>query len=286
MTQQPLSLTEPKGFYQMAYRIRDQRIDKDPPRVVEVQATPDQVNQLLNQGYLVRERLIQGDLLALLRAALDEVAEAAGGQEAASANSSFSGLFVRGLLDKHPSFLEMLHFAPLLSVARAMLGPKVQVHEFAMRVSYPGASSTGVEWHIHQRVMPDPLPPLFARPIVVDNLIYLDDITEASGPLVVMPGSHLRDEDLAEKDFSDKPGQVTVTLPAGSCVTSHSSLWHKAQPTQAGGGVRRLLVLSYSPVWLKPTTLTAAATGGSGLTTALKDADEETRELIGIAGSY
>ncbi len=104
--------------------------------------------------------------------------------------------------------------------------------------------------------------------------------------MVVVPGSHLRDEDLPSGDFSDKPGQVTVTVPAGSCVTSHSSLWHKALPTLAGGGIRRLLILGYSPVWIKPVDRTAVSGSGGGLTDALKHADEETRELVGLTGYY
>jgi hypothetical protein len=71
-----------------------------------------------------------------------------------------------------------------------------------------------------------------------------------------------------------------LTLPAGSCVTSHSGLWHRALPTRPGGGTRRLLILGYSPTWMKQVDKP-----GGGLTDELAPgADAETRELLGLSG--
>ena len=264
------------------YRIGYHVNSSDPAnadRPLDVQATPEQVRHLAEEGYLVRERLIQGDLLERLRSAVDEVAASAGG-EGAAGGGGFSGLFIRNLLDLHPAFLEMLRFAPMLSVARAVLGPQVQIHGAVTRVSYPNATNQGVEWHFHQRIVPPPLPAFFARTAIVDNLIYLDDVTEASGPLCVVPRTHLLDEELPTGDFGDKSGQIVLPVPAGSCVTSHSSLWHKAMPTRPGGGVRRLLIFGYSPTWMKQVDKP-----GGGLTDALlPGADRETRELLGLTG--
>ena len=49
-----------------------------PERSVTVQATPEQVQMLVNEGYLVLERLFQGEALEKLRAATLEVAEREG----------------------------------------------------------------------------------------------------------------------------------------------------------------------------------------------------------------
>ncbi len=265
-----------------SYRIRNNRVHIDPPRQVDVQASPEQVRVLEEEGYLVRERLIEGELLQQLRDAADEIEAEELAHRKAGEGGGFGGLFVRNLIDRHPTFLQLLHFAPTLSVARAVLGPQVQVHASVLRVAYPGLKEQQVEWHFHQRVVPDPEPGFFFRPVVLDNLIYLDDITMETGPLVVMPRTHLRNEDLPGGDHSDKPGQIVVTVPAGSCVTSHSSLWHKAMPTLPGGTKRRLLILGYSLVWMKQIDKP-----GGGLTdTLLSDADEETRELLGLSGYY
>ena len=276
------------GHHTRSYRIRNNRVHVDPPRTVEVQATPEQVRSLEDEGYLVRERLVRGALLDRLRDAADEVEAEAQKTQGTGGGGGFGGLFVRGLIDRHPAFLDaLLKFEPTLSVARAVLGPQVQIHASVLRVSYPEVGDQQVEWHFHQRVVPDPKPAFFYRPAVLDNLIYLDDITPESGPLVVMPRSHHRDEDLPSGDFADKPGQVVVTVPAGSCVTSHSSLWHRALPTLPSGTKRRLIILGYSPVWMKPVDRPSAAGCGGGLTDTLKHSkDEETRELLGLSGYY
>ena len=230
--------------YTLSYHVRNEHQDA-PPRVVDVQASRAQIQQFADEGYFVRERMIDSELLENLRNAVDDIENEERDKQNKGGQGGFGGLFVRNLLDRHPAFLEMLNYEPTLSVARALLGPQVQVHAFVMRVAYPGEGQQ-VEWHFHQRVVPEPIPPFFNRPVVVDNLIYLDDTTLDNGPLVVLPRTHLHDNDLYSGDYGDKDGQIVLNLPAGSCVTSHSSLWHRAMMTQPTGTRRRLLILAYS----------------------------------------
>ncbi len=275
--------------HSLSFRIRSNTVDRDPPRVIEIDASPEEIERLKQDGYLVRERLVQGELLEELRVAADAVEADALAHSKPGEGKGFGGLFIRSLIDKHPAFLETLfRFEPCLSVARAVLGPQVQIHATVLRVAYPGLQNQDVEWHFHQRVVPDPEPAWFHRPVVVDNLIYLDDLTEASGPLVVLPGTHLVNQDLPSGDFSDKPGQVVVTCPAGSCITSHSSLWHRAlSPHPNHQQKRRLLILGYSPVWQKQIDRPSAIHREGGLTDSLlPNADRETRELLGLEGYY
>jgi ectoine hydroxylase-related dioxygenase (phytanoyl-CoA dioxygenase family) len=272
--------------HSISYRIRNTRVDLDPPRTVEVEASRDDICSLVNDGYLVRKRLIGGELLDELRRAADEIESSVSEKQGKGTRGDFGGLFVRDLIDRHTAFHKLIDFPPLLSVARAVIGPQVQVHASVLRVSYPELGDQRVEWHFHQRVVPDPLPPWFYRPALVDNLIYLDDITPESGPLVVLPGSHQWDEDLPSGDHSDKPGQVVVTVPAGSVVTSHSSLLHKALPTLPTGTRRRLIIIGYSPVWMRQVDRPSAGSG-HGLTDDLTpNATEEMRELLGLSGYY
>lgn len=260
----------------------------DPYRTVNVEATPDEIDRLTRDGYLVRERLFQGDALERLRTALDEVAAAEadidGPGEGYSASRRFGGLFLRHLMDKHPAFLDLLRFGPTLSVARAMLGPQVQVRGMTARISYPGQANQETHWHFHQRVVPQPLPPWFVRPHSIDCLIYLDDTDDANGPLCVVPGSHdwLQTE-LPADEYGDLPGQVTLRLPAGSVVLTHGSLWHRALPTTPAGTVRRLLILGYAPTWMRSAPY--GIKPEHGLTEPLlENADAETRELLGLGG--
>src|SRR5439155_11741890 len=159
-----MTTTEMCTGYTIPYRIRNHDL-KDPSRPVEVQASPDEIKRLARDGYLVRERLLTEEHTARLRAAVDEViARESGTTVRISTSSRFGGLFLRHLMDKHPAFLEMLKFPPILSVVRAALGPQVQLRGFSARISYPNEPNQETHWHFHQRVVPDPLPPFYSRP--------------------------------------------------------------------------------------------------------------------------
>ena len=256
-----------------------------PERVVDVLATEAEIDQFVRDGYLVRENLIPMSAVERLRTALDETVAQDQHLEGGS-GGTFGGTFIRHLMDKHPTFVELLKFAPTLSVARALFGPVVQWRGFTGRICYPDDPHQETEWHFHQRVIPDPLPPMFARPQTIDILLYLDDIDDKNGPLCVVPGSHQwLDGDLPPADMADKPGQVTLRLPAGSVVFVHGALWHRAMPTLPGGTIRRLLLWGYGPAWQK--TSIYGVKPENGLTDQLladPNVDEETRELLGIAG--
>ena len=270
------------GRYTMTYRVRD-HAQGFPTRDIEVLATREEIETLAHEGYLVRERLLPMEEIERLRAALDETVahddriETQGGR-------AFGGIFIRHLMDKHAAFLEFLKFEPALSIARAMFGPYVQMRGFTGRVCYPDTPNQETEWHFHQRLIPDPIPPWFSRPQTLDVLLYLDDIDDLNGPLCVVPRSHnWIDVDQPANDFADHPDQVVLRLPAGSCVMCHGALWHRAMPTQPGSTIRRLLLFGYGPAWMK-----AAIYGKKpehGLTDRLlEDADRETRELLGVDG--
>ena len=272
------------GRHTLTYRVRDSH-KNFPVRNVEVLAKQDEIETLVRDGYLVRENIISPAQVEALREALadtvarEEHLEKGGGR-------AFGGVFLRHMEDKHPLFLELADFPPGLSVARALFGPYVQLRGMTGRVITPDEPGAETEWHFHLRLVPDPLPPMFSRPQALDVLLYLDDIDEANGPLCVLPGSHHWIEQYLDKNtFHDRPGQVRLTLSAGSCALVHGSLWHRSTPTQPGAGMRRLLLFGYSPAYMKPAIY--GKKPADGLTAQLLTSGkvpEEIRELLGVAG--
>lgn len=252
---------------------------------MEVWASPEELRRFVTDGYLVRESLLPEAEIRRLRDALDAVR--AVDQNPELGGGTFTGTFLRHLADKHPAFLELVDFAPLTSVARALYGPAVTFRGLTARIVSPDDPNQEVEWHFHQRVIPDPIPPLFQAPQTLDCLIYLDDTTDIrNGPLVVQPGSHRwLDRDLDQKDTSDSPGQKIVGVPAGSAVLTHGNLWHRALPTLPGGSARRVLILGYCPAWQKSSVY--GKKPENGLMTQLLasgEASEEMKELLGVGG--
>ena len=84
-------------------------------------------------------------------------------------------------MDKDPAFLELLKYPPILSVAQAMMGPLVCLRSLSARVTFPGAERQETPLHQHLRVVSRPMPPWFSAPHSLHALIYLDDLSEATG---------------------------------------------------------------------------------------------------------
>lgn len=287
MTAEPVNEPQSENVHALNYRLRSPDFG-DPHRPVRVHASESDVAAFARDGYLVREGMFGPAELDRLRAAMGEVVGTEYGSDGVptrpDASRQFGGIFLRHLMDRHASFLELLRFDPILSVCRAMLGPQIQVRGASARIAYPEQPSQETHWHFHQRLIPEPIPPFFSQPHTVEALVYLDDADDANGPLCVVPGSHRWIErDLAGDDYSDKPGQVVLRVPAGGCVFTHGALWHRALPNRPDGTVRRLLILGYGPTWMKRSIY--GDRPANPLSDALLDgADQETRELLGVDG--
>ena len=252
---------------------------------VDVHATPGELQAFAESGYLVRESLFQGEALQRLQDALDELEEEEWEKrdKAASGKRGW-GFIPRHLMDKDEVFLDLLKFQPVLSIARAMMGPLVRLRGLSARISYPGDDRRQqTPWHQHMRVVANPLPPWFSRPHCIDGLIYLDDLNVDTGPVAVVPGSHnWLDREAPLNTYEPIEGELEVCVKAGGGVLIHGNLWHRALPTL--NAKRRMLILSYTPTWLRK-----SPHGGpqpeNGLTKAfLEEADFEAQMLLGVGG--
>jgi ectoine hydroxylase-related dioxygenase (phytanoyl-CoA dioxygenase family) len=252
-----------------------------PDRPVEVQATPEQVESLVRDGFLVFEQFFEEEQRQRLRDAMDEVCQREGHE--ARHGKNWGGVYLRHLMEKHPTFLELFRLEPFLSLSRAVLGPQVRVLPMTGRIAYPDQEGQATPWHIHQRVVPTPRPAFFTMPHVLDALIYLDDVTEASGPLCFVPGSHhWQDREFPGGPHDPIPGEVHLTFPAGTVVVIHGNLWHRGLAPSPESGIRRLLILPYTHVWSQHPSFGERPKHGL-MTPLFESNDPETRELLGIA---
>ena len=267
----------------ISYRILVNNEGQERERIFDVWASRAEIEGFAKDGYLLREALIEGEPLEMLRSALDAVEEA---EFEAADGSRLRGRdwIPRHLFDKHGAFHDLIDFEPLLSVARAVLGPFVRVRQLAARISYPGQEIQFTRWHHHQPGMTEPVPPFFAYPHKLDCLIYLDELDDANGLLAVVPGTHLHTgKDLPLEEHGDLAGQREIRAPAGTCVMLHGNLWHRAMPTSAEGNKRRVLILSYGPTWMRSSPFGGRPEDGL-LDKVIEEADPATRELLGIGG--
>jgi hypothetical protein len=263
-------------MHSIVYRVID-RTGGGLTRPVQVEATHDELDSFVRDGYLLRRGLF-ADRVDKYGAAVDGLVEQERDHPDAERLVN-NGLYLRNLLDKDESFHELIRFNPTLSVARALLGPQV-AFGLEARVAFAGVAQAGVNWHIHLRIVPDPLPPMFVFPHQVHGLIYLDPVHDAEGPLVVLPGSHQDLHKQLPNDSSSVPGQLELEFEPGDCFLLHPNLWHRTQPTKSNCGQRRLILFGYSPSWIK-SELSRGVTADQPLTDRLKlEGDDELVELL------
>lgn len=251
---------------------------------VEVHASAEELQAFAETGYLIREGLFQGEALEKLRDALDRLEERESEKrDSAMAGKKGWGFIPRHLMDKDEVFLDLLKFQPTLSIARAMMGPLVRLRGLSARITYPGdGREHQTPWHQHMRVIPNPIPPWFSRPHCIDCLIYLDDLNEDTGAVAIVPGSHDWLDKASPTIHEPVEGEVHLQVKAGGGVLIHGNLWHRGLPTL--NAKRRMLILSYTPTWLRKSPH-GGAQPEDGLThDFLKEADFEERMLLGIGG--
>ncbi len=245
-----------------------------PDRVVKAPFSEEQIARFADDGYLLLPQAFDEAARTTLADATERIAE----REASKAGGG--GIFLRHLMDKDPAFLALLDHPNLLPLARLMLGPMVRALPVTARIAVPGEPNQQVEWHIHQRLVPRPLPPFFSQPVVLDTLIYLDDVDEETGPLQVVPGSHRITQEAIPSRTGDLPGQITLMPKAGDAIMLHGNLWHRALPTTSKGRRRRLIIFPFGPTWVNLPSFGARPADGL-LEELAKGADADLLEVLG-----
>src|ERR1051325_9181392 len=154
--------------------------------------TSDEKTFLLEQGYLHARRVLTSDHLERVRAEFDRVWQSEG-----------PGVNQEKLL-KHKTFIELIEHPPILERHREIFGNQVQLLQFDLLRQGPRSTGSVRSWHRDFSFPGD-------RPLAINTILYLDEMTEERGPTRVVPGSH-RGEALppADKRNQPLPGEVAV----------------------------------------------------------------------------
>ncbi|MFI6079300.1 phytanoyl-CoA dioxygenase family protein [Actinoplanes sp. NPDC051343] len=265
------------GQFTINFEIND-RTKNFPQRPVSVHASQPELDDLVRDGFLIRRGLIPAEWIEGFGEALKEIAAGESGKKGAEELEG-NGLYFRSLLQKSEAFHRMIKFEPTLSIGRALLGPQVSF-DMEARIALPGVAGAGVPWHIHMRVIPDPMPPFFCYPHSVHGLIYLDSVGDDEGPLCVIPGSHVNPRMELDGTYDKHPDEVQLTFNPGDTLIMHGNLWHRTVPTNADCKQRRLVLFGYAPSWIKNDLERGVKTDGSLTDMLRKTGDAEMIELL------
>lgn len=193
----------------------------------------EEAELFLEQGFLVAKGILNGDHLVRIQQAFDSVWEA----EKAPPCTQHQLL-------KYPPFIELIEHPPILDRHKAIFGNQVQLLQYDLLRQGPGSNSAARAWHRDFSFPGD-------RPLSINTILYLDDMTEDRGPTRVVPGSHRR-ETGPPLDCREKPieGEQVVYARAGDAVFINSAIWHTGGRNRTNGP-RRAIYLYYGYWWLK-----------------------------------
>ncbi|MGH3903593.1 MAG: phytanoyl-CoA dioxygenase family protein [Pseudonocardiaceae bacterium] len=136
---------------------------------------------------------------------------------------------VGGLLERFPREVYPALTDPvLLGFTEAVMGPFVQLDSSVLNGDPPvSAEQHGqpVMWH---RDRSGSVPPgVYVRPASIVFLSYLQQMTDAVGPLRVVPGSHRQSRLLSDDELHvPLSAEILVRAEAGDVVATHHNLLH------------------------------------------------------------
>jgi len=267
--------------FSIRYRILDAKRGV-PQRACRVLASHHEIAELVVEGFMIRRKLVSDRKVRALRNAVSEVLRREKTRRSRTKNTCFESDYLRNLLDKHAAFAALFRLRATASIARAVLGPQIRFDEITARITELARSPASTPWHIHLRVVPEPLPPFFAYPHGIECLLYLDDADEANGALCVLPGSHREVSRIhSYQDVESKPGQKGFSLSAGDCVIMHTNLWHRVLPSATTQGRRRVVIFGYQPSWISGEERGGSLRGSRVLKAFRKHRASAIRELAG-----
>ena len=159
------------------------------------------------------------------------------------------------LLELEPQLsLRAITIPEVLDFAEALIGPYVQLESITAldNPSQPIENARGKVSGWHRDMFGQfPEDGHYHRPLLFNAMIYLQDLTESSGPLRVIPGSHCAALSLQGDQLNRAHPDEQVLCPrAGDVVLFHSSLLHTGSPNTSGAP-RIFFCVTYNHAWLK-----------------------------------
>jgi len=211
--------------------------------------------QFKEQGFTVFERVFDEPTMAAWRAKFHQMQAdgVGGGQGTGEAAAWWYG----DMLEYAPGLmLPAVNHPLLMDFAELVLGPFVQLDNLTFAAFPPADANTKKGavsgWH-RDRWSHLPTGQGYERPLAINAIAYLQDLTDDYGPLRVVPGSHL-DPTSYPRDLRNQPHpqEKLVRMKAGDVVFVHNGLLHSGT-ANATDKPRYFFSIYYNLTWLRHT---------------------------------
>lgn len=207
------------------------------------------IRDLYTKGYTVFERAWSDEEVDELRAYLVSKWEALGKPAlqvnppitlAEDAMTGPAGLTFPKLGTRAPELVPLFFKPHIIDTIRGALGDGMRLELVAGAIS--DKTRPFFDWHVHIDGVDDAYYDYkrpyrtFSKPERVIHLLYLDDLCEENGELLVLPRK-IDDPTPPpyEKTLEEWPGQVEVRCPRGSVVILEQCVWHAVRRMRADG---------------------------------------------------
>lgn len=198
--------------------------------------------QFAENGYIVLPGLLDSDTADELYRAFDELPLGGSPSSVPGAAPGRLQTNERALV-RDRRFLDVLREPALLEAVDDALGGDVHLLAYEA-VEIPAGGGKVRDWHCDFHFATD-------APLVVNTGIYLQDMEEECGPLVVVPGSHRWNREPEPDEVNAEiSGEVMLTLPRGSAVVFHGRLWHTGSQNRSARP-RRVIFPYFGQAWIR-----------------------------------
>jgi hypothetical protein len=186
----------------------------------------------LDQGYLHIPGVLEGEYLQHIQSEFDRAWEIH--QLRVSQHQ----------LLQHKSFVDMIEHAPILDRHKAIFGSQVQLLQYDLLRQGPHSTANERSWH-RDFTFPG------ERPLAINTIVMLNNMTEERGPTRVVPGSH-RGEELPPRDKLKQPlaNELVPHLAPGDAIFINGAIWHTGGRNNTDG-LRHGIYMYYGYWWLK-----------------------------------
>jgi hypothetical protein len=198
-------------------------------------------------GFTLFPGMLDGGWVQEMRAAFEDIAD-----RIPTADGSRPSLFVDVLEHQPQLVLRALASERLLDFAEMVIGPHVQLETVTYRRTPPGEAADGPVLGFHRDMFAFfPEDGVYHRPLLFNALSYLQDLTDDSGPLRIIPGSHMRALRITQEEAKrPHPEEVIVYPKAGDVAVFHCSMLHSGTVNRSTDH-RYLFFLTFNHSWLK-----------------------------------
>ncbi len=192
---------------------------------------------LEDQGFLVIEKYMSGDLLTEVRDRIEQLFEEEGENAGSEFRQETGARRLANLMDKGEVFARCVVMPEVLEGTAAIVGPDFKLSSLNARSANPH-SGEAQPLHADMGAIADE-----GGYWVANTVWMLDDFTPENGAIRVVPGTHklrMLPQDVLSDPQERHPGEMLLTGPAGTIVIMNAHCWHGGTANRTGNPRRAL----------------------------------------------